>query len=171
MQILNEYNRAINTDQITDHSETYYCFLDLVKPKAPDYRFEPLVFVETYQAASAVLEIGPYTVVLPFKWSILITDMDQAEVVPIEDLDGADFKVFCINPINGYIPKTLPVRVVELHKNATWTCPPMNKNKMLVVPIGYERDHDGSKKEEPLCIIVGEQRLKSTDVMDLAMLW
>lgn len=171
MLILSENNTVMDTDKVTAAEKVYYGVLDFTRPKSPDYHFNPLVFVDTYQAPAVVLEVGNYTVVLPFKWSILITYADQAEVVPIKELPGKEYDAFCLNPISGYMPRMLPIRLVNIHNNASWTSPPMDRNKMLVVPIGFERDSEGNQRDQPLCMIVGEQKVRAPDTIDMSTLW
>lgn len=167
--ILTDENRVLDTDTVAS-DDIFYFTLDFSKPKSPDYFCHPLVFVETYQAPAVVLEIGPFTITLPFKWSIIISHGDQAEILPIRDISGVEHLAFCMNPISSFMPRTLPIRMTEIHNNAAWTSPPLDKTRMLVVPLGYERGPDGTMRKEPLCLIAGEPKTKASDTLDVASL-
>lgn len=168
MYILSEENRAVNTDSIG--RDSYYGVLDVSKPKNPDYVFRPVVFVETYQASSVLMSVGPYTVMLPFKWSMIMVHGDMAGAVPMEDvLPNRGHEALVFNPLSGFMPRKMPVRPKE-YVNASWSLPSLDSSSMLVIPVGYDRDFDGNPRKEPVCIIAGEYKSKLEESVDLGLL-
>lgn len=170
MLILNEHNEIVDLDQVSKNNEIYYAVLDFSKPKTPDYFFKPVVFIDTFTAPSAELKIGPYTTMIPFKWSIIVVYADQAELVPIEDIVSKSHDAFLINPITAYMPSRMSVRYRGTYETS-WTYPTLAKTELLVIPVADQVDRDGeSRRRGPLCIVAGE-RAKIPDAMDLSALW
>lgn len=172
MKFINESNQVLDTDMIgTDGSGIYYSVLDFSRPKSPDYLCKPLVFVETYTDTAAQLKIGPYEVILPFKWSIMICNLDTVEYMTVEDLAGQDIDAFCFNPWGGYMPNRYPIKVELIYRTATWTCPLLDKDNLLVIPIGQERDTSGKPREYHTCIMAGEPNCRVPESVDMSSLW
>lgn len=171
MKILNEHNRVLETDNISDGKDVYYSVLDFCRPKSPDYQAKPLVFIDTYTDTAAELSIGEYDVVLPFKWSILICNLDTVEYMTIEDLAGQDIEAFCFNPWGGYMPNRFPIRVKHIYRMATWSCPHLDKDNLLVIPIGQEKDTQGNLRDYHTCIMAGEPNCRVPESVDMSSLW
>jgi len=168
--ILNEHNEIVDLDQVSKNSEIYYGVLDFTKPKTPDYFFKPIVFIDTYNAPSAELKIGPYTTMIPFKWSIIVVYADIAELVPVEDIVSKNHDVFLINPITAYMPSSMPIRYKGSYDTA-WSYPTLGKTELLVIPIAQQIEReDESRKRGPLCIVAGE-KAKIPETIDLGLLW
>ena len=69
-RILNlETNRAYNLNDIPDEVEDLrFCVLDNSDPKAPDYFYIPLIFLESFNSPALVLRIGEQTIKMPVDW-------------------------------------------------------------------------------------------------------
>lgn len=169
MLILDENNQMVDIDQISKNKEVHYAVLDFSKPRLPDYFFRPIIFIDTYTAPAAMLQIGPYKTLIPFKWSIVVTYADIAELVAIEDIVSRDHEAFCINPITGYMPSRLPIRY-KGSLEVSWSYPTLGKSDMLVIPIAETIQKDDEKRRGPICILAGE-RIKIPETIDLSLLW
>jgi hypothetical protein len=166
MLILDENNNPIETDRLGDKTDVYYCTLDLKKPKNPDYKWQPLVFLDTYTAAGAVISVGNTEVTLPYHWSLITVCQDQAELIPIKKISGRGITAFGFNPLDGFMPEWLPIRITDTPENSSWSSPIFEKTEMLVIPIETDNGDRG-----PRCIIAGEPRTRMPDSLDLALLW
>jgi hypothetical protein len=172
MLILTEHNSPLETDGIADSTGVHFCVLDFSKQKNPDYYFEPMIYVETFATHITVLSVGPFQVTLPFSWCILVGELGKpVEYVSIEDILSRDLSAFCINPISGFSPIYLPIRLEEPRRNVSLSMPPVKQHQLLVLPIGYERNSEGERKEGPLCIMASDRKAKIIDSMDASLLW
>lgn len=166
MIVLTEHNEAASVDGLMEGAELYFCVLDFAKPKTPDYQFKKCVALETYDAPIARLKIGPFEAAIPWKWSVMISYADQAEVITVRDLIGRDYEAFCLNPLSGYMPERLPIRYAGCYESS-WTCPRTQRHEMLAIPIGAARV--GARKG-PICLLAGEN-LKVPETIDVSLLW
>ena len=173
MKFLTEENTVMDTDYIGDtvEKQLYFMTLDFSKPKSPDYMAKPLTALNEYNDAAAELSIGNFSVILPLKWHILISEAGVVEYMPIKRLGGKDMKAFCLNPISGYMPSMNTVKILDSHRTASWTCPIFEKDNLLVIPIGKELDTDGNLRDYPTCIMAGEPGCRVPDSVELASLW
>lgn len=169
MIVLTENNEAVDVDKVMEGSDLYFCVLDFAKPKTPDYQFKKCVVIETYDAPIARLRVGPFEAAIPWRWSVMITYTDQAEVITVRDLIGRDYEAFCINPLSGYMPERLPIRYIGCYESA-WTCPRAQKHEMFAIPIGTPKFTADERKRGPICLLAGEN-LKVPETIDVSLLW
>lgn len=135
MLILTENNKVVNTDTLD--REAHYGVLSFKDYKNPDFFFPRINrVIEQFSSASVTLHIGPHTVVMPILWSILCSDYDTVENIPLHDFGGKNYSVLCVNPIDGYMPTFYPLRMGEIYPNTVWTAPQIGDKDMLVVPLG-----------------------------------
>lgn len=154
MLILDENNEVHNTDQISE--ACHYSVLRFKDMKDPDFYFNELTYVEEFSSYTMKVEVGEHTMFVPFHWSILCSDHESVQTIPLYEFSGRVFNAFSINPIDGYFPHYPPIRVVEVFSNTTWSCPPLQDKDMLVVPIG---DSPESGDKGPLCVILSPHKL------------
>ena len=66
----------------------------------------PLIFLESFNAPAAVLEIGKFKVKMPLDWKMLIGEQGQPEmhVLPITSLNDRGFDAFTFNPLSSSKP-------------------------------------------------------------------
>jgi hypothetical protein len=160
MLILNDENNILNTDEI--EKSCYFSVLSFKDYKNPDFFFDHLnSHIEYFESASVVLEIGPYSIVMPLPWSILCTDYENVESIPLYEICGREYQVFTINPISGYMPRYYPLKLGTIYKNTTWTCPTVNDKDMLVVPLGRERMKEDQQVDRgPVCAIFSPSKME-----------
>ena len=156
MQILDENNQIKDTDRLSE--SCHYSVLRFKDPKEPDFYFDELTYVEEFPSCTIKLLIGENEVFVPFHWSILCSDMEYIQTIPFAEFSGRNFHAFCMNPIDGFLPHYPQIRIVDIFKNTTWSCPPINDKDMLVVPIGPNPSKNVSDKG-PMCAIMGPHKL------------
>lgn len=173
MRFLTEENKILDSDNIgeTVEKQLYYMTLDFSRPKSPDYMAKKLTGINEYNDAAAEIQIGGYDLILPLKWHVLICDAGVVEYVPIKRLSGKSMKAFCLNPIAGYMPSTYEIRVLDSHRTASWSCPVFDKDHLMVIPVGFERDSEGNLRDYPTCIMAGEPGCRVPDSVDMTTLW
>lgn len=154
MLILDENNTIKDTDKIDE--SCFFSVLRFKDQKNPDFYFEELTYIEEFTSYTMKIEIGPYPIFVPVHWSILCSDLEYIQTIPLCDISGRQFQAFSMNPIDGFIPQYPPIRIVEIFPNTTWSCPPVHDKDMLVVPIGY--DSMGVDKG-PLCVILSPHKI------------
>ena len=161
MLILNEHNTVIETDTI--RKDCHYSTLSFKDHKYPDFVFPHLTQIEEFTAAAIVLEIGTFEVVMPLHWAILCSDHEFVQTIPLDEISGRDFFVFCINPIDGYIPEYLPLRTKSIYPDVSWSSPYIEDKDMLVTPLGVNPRHKVEEASRgPICAIFSPKRIDVT---------
>ncbi len=159
MLILNERNETLDAKNIKQTE--WFSVLRLRDLKDPDFYFEEITVIEEFSSHTVKLQIGDddgdnYTVFVPINWSILCSDMEYVQTIPLCEFSGRDFYAFCINPIDGYMPHYKRVRIVGIQESAVWRSPPIQDKDMLVSPIGYQ---PRGVARGPLCAILSPNKL------------
>jgi hypothetical protein len=134
MRILNDRNEIIDLDMT--NTELHFSVLSFRDLKQPDFFFEELTHIEVIEASAITLQIGPFRLVMPLVWHVLVSDYDNVESVPLWEAHGKPLNVVCVNPIDGFSLQFLPLNTRAMFPRSTWTCPPMGERDMLVVPLG-----------------------------------
>lgn len=167
-RILNlETNRAYNLNDIPDEVEDLrFCVLDNSDPKAPDYYYIPLIFLESFNSPALVLRIGEQTIKMPVDWQLLIGEVDlgDLEVVPLTSINDRGFSAFCFNPIKSYRPEFHPVEIVDIYQDVKWYFPKLKSGQMLAVPIEEDTDN-------PLCAFFVKDISRVSEVVDFSRAW
>lgn len=158
MLILNETNEVLDTDTLSH--DCHYSVLRLKDPKNPDFFFEHLTQIEEFSSASVSLNIGPFNIVMPIHWSVLCSDLEYVQTIPLYEISGREYQVFCLNPLDGFMPNYLRLKAGNIFRNTTWSCPPMEDKDMLVVPLG--RIERQEVERGPLCAIFSPNRIDIT---------
>lgn len=156
MLILDENNEVRDTDRIDE--SCFYSILRFKDPKNPDFFFDELTYIEEFTSYTMKIEVGRHTLFVPFHWSILCSDGEYVQTIPLYEFSGRNFQAFCLNPLDGYIPHYPTIRLVEIFSNTTWSAPPIQDKDMLVVPIGHEPEPNAIDKG-PLCAILSPHKL------------
>ena len=74
MKILTLENRAFTLEKIPEwvDEKLRFAVLDNSDPGNPDFFYIPLIFLESFNAPAAVLEIGNWKIKMPLDWKMLI---------------------------------------------------------------------------------------------------
>lgn len=162
MYILTPDNKSFNTVKIPDKvTDLYFCVLDYSDPEDIDYRFLPIVFVENFPKANAVLKIGENEVEVPLHWSILIGDRDfgELELMPIIEFHGRDFSAFTFNPCKGFMSTFEPIEIINIYQEVKWCIPTVMPDHLLTVPL--------RSGDNPPCAFFAEPKIKLPDGLDI----
>ena len=77
MKILTLDNRTYTLEKIPEwvDENLRFAVLDNSDPGNPDFFYIPLIFLESFNAPAAVLEIGDKKIKMPLDWKMLIGEM------------------------------------------------------------------------------------------------
>lgn len=162
MRILTHENKLVDTDVV--RQELHYSVLSFKDYKNPDFYFEKATAYEQIECASASITVGDFSLVVPFPWCILVTDLETVDCLPIDNLLGKSMPAFCLNPIDGYRIEFLTVKLRMIYPNGSFVIPVLGNKDMLVVPLGYgptRRGKDGEPIEAgPICTILSPTKME-----------
>ena len=162
MYILTPENKSFDTNRIPAmNTELYYSVLDYSNRSEIDYKFLPIVFIEDFAKASAVLRIGTYTIEVPLHWTVLIGDQEfgELELMPLIDIGGRDFSIFSFNPCQGFMPKFMDLEIINIYQEVKWCVPSVLSDHLLTVPL--------CNGENPPCAFFAEPKNKWPDDLDI----
>ena len=74
MKILTLDNRTYTLEKIPElvDEKLGFAVLDNANPDEPDFFYIPLIFLESFNAPAAVLQIGKWKIKMPLDWKMLI---------------------------------------------------------------------------------------------------
>lgn len=153
-------------DEIPDQvDDLRYAVLDNSNPRAPDYFFIPMIFLESFNSPALVLKIGEHIVRMPVDWQILIgeRDLGDLEVVPLTSVNDRGFSAFVFNPRSGTRPSFLPVEVIDIYQDIKWYFPKLRSGHMLAVPL--------SEDPQPACAYFVKEVSKQNEIVDFSLAW
>ena len=105
MKILTLDDRTYKLEKIPEwvDEKLRFAVLDNSNPEEPDFFYIPLIFLESFNAPAAVLEIGKHRLKMPLDWKMLIGEQGQPEmhVLPITSLNDRGFDAFTFNPLSS----------------------------------------------------------------------
>tara|TARA_Y100001970_G_C14250399_1_gene871426 strand:+ start:3963 stop:4463 length:501 start_codon:yes stop_codon:yes gene_type:complete len=152
MNILTVDNITYDLNAVPNEvDDLQYCVLDCTNPKALDYFFIPLIFLESFNAPAVILDIGGQQIEMPMDWSILIgeKEMGICEMVPLTSLNDRGFECFVHNPFSGYTHEFKEVKIVNVFQEVKWYFPKLKNGHILTMPI-----RAGSK---PSCVFFAKE--------------
>jgi hypothetical protein len=167
MQILTVDNQgmAINSLQDEIDDDMRFSVFDNSDPQNPDFYFVPLVFLESFSAPTAVLQIGKYKLQMPLDWCVAVGD-DQAgdvEVLPITSLNSRDFKAFSFNPLSSYTADWLTIDIINVYSEVKWYFPKTKPGQLLCTPL--------TNINSPQCVYFIKEISKQCEVIDYGKMW
>jgi hypothetical protein len=166
MLILTVENERYQLNNIPEEVEDIrYCVMDYSDPTFVDYIFVPLIFLESFNAPAAVLNIGGRQFTMPIDWSLVIGDSEAGdpEVISILHINDRGFDAFCYNPLSDYQIAFKPVDIVNIYTEVKWVFPKLKYGHLLAVPTGLN-------KNDPIAYFIKETN-KVPDVLDLNQIW
>lgn len=165
-RILTAENESYDLDFVPEEIEDItYCVLDYSDLGDVDYKFMPLVFLESFISPTAVLKIGNIIINIPLDWSIIVSEpsVSDPEILPITSLNNRGFKAFIFNPITGYLPRYKEIEIINIYQEMKWFIPKLAVGHILAVPI--------EDKANPNCIFFVKETNKLPDTLDTGDLW
>lgn len=161
MQLLTLDNKAYMLDRVPDHvsEDMRFAVLDNSDPANPDFFFIPLIYLESFSAPSAVLQIGENKIQMPLDWHILLGDPEcgDLEIVPLTSLNDRLFHAFCFNPVSDSMPTYSEVRIVNIYNEVEWFFPRTKSNQLISVPV--------SSNDTPACAYFIKEINRNTDTV------
>ena len=167
MKILTTDNINVDLNTLPDtlDEEIMFSILDNSDTTYPDFFFEPLLFLETFNSPAAVLALGSQEIVIPLNWKIVIGDSvtgNDLEVLPITSVYKREFEAFLYNPINGFRPHFEYIELINIYNDIKWYFPKIKNNQILSFPV--------SDTKEPLCIFITSDISKLSEKINLTEL-
>lgn len=141
MKILTPENICYEMNSLPENEieDIRYCVMDVTDKNEPDFFFIPLVFIETFNAPSINLSIGPWTIEMPIDWNILIgdPDMGQLEFIPLTSINERPFQTILTNPLAGFTMDWQPIKVNNVFADVKWFFPKLKYGHILVIPLEH----------------------------------
>ena len=139
MRILTPENQSYEMNELPPvvSSDMSYCVLDYSDQSDVDFHFKPLVFLDAFPRPAADLRVGPYRIMMPLDWSIVIADKNfgYIEIIELKHLNDREFDVFALNPIKGYMPEFHEVSIENIFPDYSWNMPRLKFGHILAVPL------------------------------------
>ena len=161
MYILTDNNLPYNIDSIPDEVEDLrYCVLDYTSADVC-YTHMPLIFLESFNAPSAILQVDDVQIEMPLDWSVLVGEPSQGdmEIIPLANLNDRGFETLLYNPLKGYMPTWAPIQIINVFVEVKWFFPKLKFGHILTMPI--------ENKTNPLCGYFVKETNKIPDVIDI----
>jgi hypothetical protein len=166
MRLLTLENTSYELNDIPEEvNDVRFCVLDNSDPKDPDYFWIPLIFLESFNAPAAVLQIGPYKIKMPLDWKMIIGDPEQGElhVLPLTSLNDRGFNAFMFNPISDSKPSFAEVDIVDIYQEVKWYFPKIKSGQILAVPL--------TDDDNPPCAYFVKDISRQSEFMDYGSVW
>ena len=167
MNILTLENSSFNLNSLPEEVDDTMRFsvLDNSNPQDPDFFFNPLIFLESFNSPAAVIEINGNQVVMPLDWCIAVGCAEAGsdlEVLPITSLNERGFEAYLFNPLTSYQPAFGKIEIVNFYNDVKWYFPKMKNGQLLSVPI--------TEGKEPLCAFFVKDISRQCEVIDFGKL-
>jgi len=165
MQILTLNNLAFDLNNLPDEvdDDMRFAVLDNSDAREPDFFFQPLIFLESFNSPAMVLKIGDDEITMPIDWSIAVGDSSSAsdiEILPLTSLNDRGFEAFCFNPLTGFRVEFKKIEIVNFYNDVKWYFPKMKNGQLLSVPI--------TKEPKPLCAYFVKEISRQSELIDLS---
>jgi hypothetical protein len=167
MRILTLENQTylLNDLPVEVEDDLRFAVLDNSDSKNPDYFFVPMIFLESFTAPAAVLQIGQWQLTMPLDWCTIVGDPECAdmEILPITSLNDRGFKTFCFNPLTSFRPEFYSIDIVDVYQDVKWYFPKMRVGQLLSVPL--------CEGHNPPCAYFVNEVNRSTELVDYTRCW
>jgi hypothetical protein len=165
MQILTLENLAFDLNNLPEEvdDDMRFSVLDNSDNQNPDFFFQPLIFLESFNSPAMVLRIGNNEVTMPIDWSIAVGDSTSAcdiEILPLTSLNDRGFEAFCFNPLSSFRVEFKPIEIVNFYNDVKWYFPKMKNGHLLTVPL--------NKEPKPLCAYFVKEISRQSELIDLS---
>lgn len=164
MQILTLDNITFSLNNLPDEVDdnTRFAVLDNSSPSEPDFYFQPLIFLESFNAPAMVLRIGNDEVTMPIDWCIAVGDSSAAcdiEILPLTSLNDRGFEALCFNPLSSFRIEFKKVEIVRFYNDVKWYFPKMKNGHLLAVPTSFT--------EKPNCAYFVKEVSRQSEIIQL----
>jgi hypothetical protein len=168
MRILTLENKAFDLNDLPEEvsEDARFSVLDNSDPKNPDFFFQPLIFLESFNSPAILMNIGGNEIQMPLDWSILVGDSEcgsDPEILPLTSINERGFEAFSMNPVKGYRPDFQPIEIINIYQDVRWYFPKMKNGQLLTVPLHNEVN--------PPCAYFVKEISRQSEVVELAALF
>jgi len=165
MKILTLDNTSFLLNKLPDEvdDDMRFAVLDNSDAQNPDFFFQPLIFLESFNSPAMVLKIGNDEVTMPIDWSIAVGDSSSGcdiEILPLTSLNDRGFEAFCFNPISSFRIEFKPIEIVNFYNDVKWYFPKMKNGQLLATPINDE--------PKPLCSYFVKEISRQSEIIELS---
>lgn len=168
MRILTLENKAFDLNELPEEVEAdaRFSVLDNSDPKNPDFFFQPLIFLESFNSPAILMKIGGHEIKMPLDWSLLVGDRDcgsDPEILPLTSINERGFESFIMNPIKGYKFDFMQIEILNIYQDVRWYFPKMRNGQLLTIPLHNEYN--------PPCAFFVKEISRQSEVVDLGALF
>jgi hypothetical protein len=140
MQILTLDNKTFHLNNLPDEVDDNMRFsvLDNSNPNEPDFFFQPLIFLESFNSPAVVLRIGKHEIQMPLDWCIVVGCRESGndlEVVPLTSLTDRGFDAFIFNPLSDFKFSFGEIEILNIYMDVKWYFPKMRNGHILATPL------------------------------------
>lgn len=163
MKILNVDNQCMNLNDLPEtlEDEIQYAVLDNSNVFHPDFFFEPLIFLESFNAPAVVLRVNGHELTVPSDWKVVIGDSatgNDLEILPVTSIYKRGFEAFIYNPLSSFRPDFGEIEMVNIYHDIRWYFPKMRPNQLLAIPL--------TNTEKPMCVYAGRDINKQNELIN-----
>lgn len=167
MQILTLDNKTFNLNNLPDEvdDDMRFAVLDNSNPNEPDFFFQPLVFLESFNAPSVVLKIDRHEIQMPLDWSVVVGCRESGndlEVMPITSLTNRGFDAFIFNPLSNFKFSFANIEIINVFMDVKWYFPKMKNGHILATPL--------RNGENPPCAYFVKEISRQSEIIQYAKL-
>ena len=167
MRILTLENKTFPLSKIPDITAEVIRFavLDNSNTQDPDFFFNPLIFLESFNSPAIVLEIRGHEITMPLDWSIAVGCSDAGsdlEVLPLTSLNDRGFEAFLFNPLTGSYPQFSVINTINFYNDVKWYFPKMKSGQLLAIPI--------EEKDNSICAFFVKDISRQNEIIDFGRL-
>jgi hypothetical protein len=165
MNILTLDNVAFDLNNLPDEVDDSMRFsvLDNSDAQSPDFFFQPLIFLESFNSPAMVLKIGNDEVTMPIDWHIAVGDSSSGcdiEILPLTSLNDRGFEALCFNPLSSFRVEFKKIEIVNFYNDVKWYFPKMKNNQLLATPT--------SIGDKPDCVYFCKEISRQSEIIDLS---
>jgi hypothetical protein len=165
MKILTLDNESFLLNKLPEEvdDDMRFAVLDNSDSQNPDFFFQPLIFLESFNSPAMVLKIGNDEVTMPIDWSIAVGDSSSGcdiEILPLTSLNDRGFEAFCFNPLSSFRVEFKKIEIVNFYNDVKWYFPKMKNGQLLATPIADE--------PKPLCAYFVKEISRQSEIIDLS---
>ena len=147
-------------DEVDEHMR--FAVLDNSNPNEPDFYFQPLIFLESFNSPAMVLQIGEHEVMVPIDWCIAVGDSSTScdvEVLPLTSLNDRGFDAIVFNPLSSFRIEFMPAKIVNFYNDFKWYFPKMRAGQLLALPL--------TMTKKPLCAYFVKEVSRQSELIKL----
>ena len=162
MKILTTHNISYNLNKVPELvDDLQYCVLDTTNKKNIDFFFIPLIFMETFNAPSMVMEVGEHTIQMPIDWSVMVIEKElgQCEMVPLTSINDRGFEAMVINPLTVNMAESHEIKIVNIFQDVKWYFPKLKHGHIMSVPL--------NDRPNPPCMFFAKEINQIPDVINV----